>query len=304
MPPAPFVVALAILASACASVEAESPPVASTPAAPSAEPLMVVGPGRHEGEVVSGGRLRRFVLHVPEDLPAPAPLVVVFHGFAGDPERVESLSGMTEIAEREGFLVVYPAARGVLPAWATDAGAHADTDVRFVRDLVEAVSEAVPVDPGRVYAAGMSNGGGMVGRLACDAADLVAAVASVAGAHTVGECRPSGPVSVIAFHGTGDPIVPYRGFAALGLPPVAEWAADWAARSGCLPEPSLERIAGDVETRAWGGCEGGAEVVLYTIEGGRHGWPGSDRALSVLDSTMSIRASDLIWEFFSRHGRS
>jgi polyhydroxybutyrate depolymerase len=269
---------------------------------PSAAPLVIDGPGAYTGEVVSGGRLRRFRLHVPESLQAPAPLVLVFHGFTRTPEDVEELSGMTPIAEREGFVVAYPAALGFLPAWEVDEATRGGADVQFVRDLVAAVSAAIDVDPDRVFATGMSNGGGMAGRLGCDAPDLVAAVAPVAAAHTVDGCDPDRPVPVVAFHGTADLIVPYRGFDVLGVPPIERWAAEWAERNGCEQDPLVERITSDVERRTWVDCD--ADVVLHTVYGGGHGWPGSERAARQGDSATSIDASDLIWEFFVRHPRS
>jgi polyhydroxybutyrate depolymerase len=204
---------------------------------------------------------------------------------------------MSDLADREGFAVAYPAALGLLPAWSVDAAGPGNRDVAFVRDLVAAIAGSIPVAD--VFVAGMSNGGGMAGRLACDAADLVTAAAPVAAAHTSEMCSPSRPVPVVAFHGTGDLIVPYRGFAPLGLPPIEAWAAAWAQRNGCTPESVREGVADDVEVRSWGDC--GADVVLYTVDGGRHGWPGSDRAFSVLDSTTSIDASEIMWEFFRRH---
>ena len=124
----------------------------------------------------------------------------------------------------------------------------------------------------------------------------------MAGAHTAVSCDPVRPVPIVAFHGTADRIVPYAGFRPLGLPAVEDWTAEWAERNGCGPAPAPERIAADVERTAWTGCD--AAVVLYTVEGGRHGWPGSERALAVLDSTDSIDASEIIWEFFEAHPRS
>lgn len=288
-----------MLTTACGSGETSSDSTTSTTAAGSiAEPLEIDGPGTYEGEIVSGERLRRFVLHVPEGVAVPAPLVMVFHGFTSNPDRVAELSGMSEVADREGFVVVYPAALGLLPAWTVDVAGPENRDVAFARDLVDAVAGLIPI--GDVYAAGMSNGGGMAGRLACDAADLVAGAAPVAAAHTSETCSPSRPVPVMAFHGTDDLIVPYRGFAPFDLPPIEEWAAEWARRNGCRPEAVIEEVADDVELRSWPGCS--ADVVLYTVDGGRHGWPGSDRAFSVLDSTTSIAASEIMWEFFRQSG--
>lgn len=301
--PMRYAVAGAVLAAALAGCgQAGETTTTAAPASttlPVAAPLVVEGPGRYEGEVVSGELVRRFVLVVPESAPRPAPLVIVFHGFMGNPTEVEEDTGMTRVAEDEGFAVVYPEGHGRPRSWRSDPR-RGDLDVVFIRDLVALLDEAFGIDPARVYAAGMSNGGGMAARLACDAPDLVAAVAGVAGAYFSGDCVPTRPVPVVAFHGDADPIVPYEGWGPF-LPSVEGWASEWAARNGCEPEPTLGAVATDVTTLRWAGCTAGADVVLYTVAGGRHGWPGSERTGEHLGSTNSVDASHLIWDFFAAH---
>lgn len=299
-----LVVVLALLSLGAVSCGGAAAPSATTapPSAtsPSAAPFQVAGPGRYEGELVSGGLLRRFVLVVPESVPTWAPLVLAFHGFAGSPAALEETSGLTRLAQRRGFVLVYPEASGHPRAWQADPRLG-DRDVRFVRDLVSLLTGRVSIDPSRVYAAGLSNGGGMAARLACDAADLFAAVATVAGAYPTGACDPERAVPVVAFHGTADPIVPYGGWGIL-LPPVEGWAAGWAERDGCDPSAEVRVIGDDVTSRTWGGCRDQAQVVLYTIAGGGHGWPGSGRT-GWGGSTDTIDASALAWEFFALHPR-
>jgi polyhydroxybutyrate depolymerase len=259
----------------------------------------VEGPGRYDGEVLSEGRRRYFVLVVPESAPPPAPVVIVFHGFMGNAREVEELTGMTTVAEEEGFLVVYPEGAGLPRSWRSDPR-RGDRDVVFVRELVGLLADAVEIDEERIYVAGMSNGGGMAARLACDASDLVAAAGAVAAAYPVGECAPGRPVPVVAFHGTADPIVPYEGWGLL-LPSVEDWARGWAGRNGCAADPVEEAVAPDVARVAWGDCEAGADVTLYTVEGGRHGWPGAGRHTFWGGSTDSVDASALLWQFFVAH---
>jgi len=206
---------------------------------------------------------------------------------------------MTAIADREGFVVVYPAALGALPAWTVNDELQGDRDLVFVRELIGVLEASLDIDPDRVYAAGMSNGGGMTARLACEAGDLIAAAAPVAGAYNLTRCEPVNPVPIIAFHGTEDRIVPYDGVPVLGFPAIEQWAGEWAQRGRCGAPVRTITVAEDVERRVWPGCE--ADVELYTVFGGRHGWPGSDRALAEMDSTESINASELIWRFFDRH---
>lgn len=293
------VTVLCFVVAACGETQqaTTTAPVPTTP--PAATPPVVNGPGRYEGEVISGGLLRNFVLVIPEAVLPPAPLVIVFHGFMGSPTEVEEDTGMTTIAEEEGFAVVYPEGLGRPRSWRSDPR-RGDADVTFVRDLVARLEGAYGIDERRVYAAGMSNGGGMAARLACDASDLVAAIGPVAGAYFFGACSPGRPVPVIAFHGDADPIVPYEGWGPF-LPGIEDWAGEWAARNGCDGGPTHEAVASDVTVSRWGGCDAGADVVLYTVADGRHGWPGSERPGELLGSTHSVDASRLIGEFFAAH---
>jgi polyhydroxybutyrate depolymerase len=142
----------------------------------------------------------------------------------------------------------------------------------------------------------------MAHRLACEAADLIAAIGVVAGQYVVeDDCAPNRPVAAIAFHGTDDIVVPYRGVGEL-LPDIPTWAQAWADRNGCGPVPERETIAGNVLRDRWFGCMGDVEVELYTIDEGPHAWPGSDRP-GLFQPTQSIDATDLMWEFFTAHAR-
>ena len=141
----------------------------------------------------------------------------------------------------------------------------------------------------------------MANRLACEAADMFAAVAPVAGAYTQHEeCDPVRPVPMMIFHGDADPVVPYNGAGEL-FPPVEDFAAGWAVRNGCDTEPDDSVVAPDVTERRWAECDAGADVVLYIIDDGGHGWPGTARPGAEAVTTDSISATDLIWEFFEAH---
>jgi polyhydroxybutyrate depolymerase len=274
------------------------PPVTTTTLA-AAAPLEVDGPGRYQAEVLSGGLVRRFLLVVPESAPDPAPLVLVFHGFTRSPEEIEATSGMSALAEEHGFIVAYPAGTGFPRRWLSSP-LLGGQDVAFARDLVALVSGEVGIDPRRIYAAGMSNGGGMAARLACDAADVFAAVGPVAAAYPGGSCGPARPVPIAAVHGTADPIVPYEGLGE-ALPAVEGVLAFWVRENGCDAEPAVEAIAEGVTRVAWGGCAAGADVVLYRVTEGRHGWPGSGDTSPWGATTDAVSASALLWGFFAVH---
>jgi len=262
-----------------------------------------------DGQIVSGGQRRSYLLHVPASYnPAtPAPLVISIHGFAEWPAHQMQISRWNALADRHGFIVVYPAGTGFPRRWRTDG--QALEDVTFIADLIDALAGRYNIDPTRIYANGLSNGGGMSYLLACRLADRIAAVGSVSGAYLLplNECQPSRPVPLIAFHGTADPIVPYVGGPsasfALPFPAVPKWIAAWASRSGCAAIPVPLPVSGEVSGVRYIGCQDGADVVFYTIHGGGHAWPGSDPMprFIVGHTTQDIDATAVMWAFFSQH---
>jgi polyhydroxybutyrate depolymerase len=150
-------------------------------------------------------------------------------------------------------------------------------DVGFARALVDTISKAACIDSKRVYSTGMSNGGFMSHRLACEAADLFAAVVPVAGVQGLPNCQPSRAVPVMHFHGTGDTTVPYdnsTGFSGEGLN-VPDMMARWGTRDGCSKGPDTTYQMGTVTCQTWSQCMGGALVTLCSAEGEGHCWPGT-----------------------------
>jgi polyhydroxybutyrate depolymerase len=270
--------------------------------------------------LVSGGLERCYLLYVPasHDPTQPAPLVVSLHGFAGNAKSQEKHTGWDRIADREGFIVVYPEGTSFPQRWnAADLfSAESVDDVQFFRDMIADVAKAASVDPGRVYVNGISNGGAMAHRIACELADIVTAIGTVAAVPTEppNGCTPSRPVPMIAFHGTDDPLVNYyggsfaipvsRGLLNLSMEPVAylpveTWIAGWAERNGCnmLPEP----IQGAVGGIRYAGCRDDVEVVLYTVDGGGHTWPGGPPIPLVGKTSTDIDASETMWVFFQAY---
>lgn len=271
------------------STTSPAPPVTSTTFAAPSDGVPAEG-GRAIVTLTVDDEERSVLVVVPDELTDPVSLVLVFHGFTGTSERVEEQSGFTDIALEEGFVVAYPQGAGLVPAWRTSAF-QGDTDVRFVDAVVDLVRDALPVE--RVFAAGMSNGGGMVGRLACDRAELVEAIAPVAAAHPPNPCIPAEPVAVAAFHAIDDRIVRYDGFGPL-LTGQDEWTSAWASRNGCEQVPETEPVLDGVDRITWSGCS--APVVLYRSVTGGHRWPGPDAPAG--SAASALEASRIIWEFF------
>lgn len=259
--------------------------------------------------VSTGGQTRRALVHIPPVAASgePLPVVLVFHGYGDAPDAVEAMTSMSVKADEAGFIAVYPAALGEPSKWDFEGA----SDTTFARDLITKTEQDLCVDPARIYATGMSLGGGMANVVGCRLADLVAAIAPVSGVYGPnwgGTCRPARPVPVIAFHGTLDPIVPYGGGPIIDpdhgaipeLPPVVgveAWAAGWATANGCEPKPQEQPRIGEVVPTFWRGCD--ADVELYEVLQGGHTWPGSPWQEPM--TARDISATDLIWEFFAEH---
>jgi polyhydroxybutyrate depolymerase len=313
-----------LLASLCACIHRiEAPPsrVSAAAVAPALPPVPSAGcragaTRGHDGlrTITSGGRTRRFLLRVPQGgaagdsaanaPPVPAGLVLNFHGLFEPAPLQETLSRMTEAAAARGWVVVYPFGLG--SSWNAGvccgrAKAEGVDDVRFVRELVAQLSRELCLDRRRVYATGMSNGGLFSYRLACEASDVVAAIAPVSGVEAAERCTPRRPVPVMAFHGTGDFIVPYKG-GWYDLPSAGETQARWAARNRCVPgslKPVFAR--GEVTCEAAHGCE--ADDVLCTVKGGGHTWPGGVWVPYLGHTTADIDATEAMLDFFAANPR-
>jgi len=264
---------------------------------------------------------RSYVLYLPAsvDLSKPVPLVFVFHGGTGNAESAILMSGFNEVADENGFLVVYPNGTGPvsddkLLTWNVGACCgfaqrNNVDDVGFVRSIVTDLQSLIKIDTKRIYATGMSNGGMMSHRLACEASDLFAAVAPVAGTLNFTPCDPTEPISIIEFHGTDDQHVPYEGgigpesLAGVDFTSVKDSINFWVSINECNSQ-SLTESSDEIQHEAWGGCAGSTSVELYTIIGGGHTWPGGLKGRLRADSpTQTISASELIWDFFAAHSK-
>lgn len=263
------------------------------------------------GKIQSGGVTRRYILHVPAGLPAgsPVPLVITIHGYADWPEHQMKMSRWNDLADQNGFIVVYPMGTGFPRHWRTGADDGSAADVAFIADLIARLEQDYTIDRTRIYVNGLSNGGGMSHRLACELSDQIAAFGSVSGAYLypAEACNPSRPMPLIAFHGTADPIVPYHGGPSasfnIPFPDVPEWMAAWAARNGCAATPQPLPAQGDVSGLRYTGCRENAEVHFYTVAGGGHIWPGGDPMPKFIvgHTTQDADATTLMWQFFSQY---
>jgi polyhydroxybutyrate depolymerase len=266
-------------------------------------PPAALAAGDHTIQVLHAGLERTALVHIPAsvDLQAAAPLVLNFHGLTSNAEQQVFFSGMNPTADAAGFIVVYP--NGVQSSWNAGAccGAAIDQqidDVGFVRALVAQLSNTLCIDPRRIYATGMSNGGFMSHRLACEAADLFAAVAPVSAVNGMDSCTPSRPVPVMMFNGTLDPLVAYNGGGLFGS--AEQTFIDWGTRDLCGDAPKPGKSKGAASCVQHELCAADTSVVFCTFTGMGHCWPGNAFCPFGAAST-DLSANDEMWEFFSKY---
>ena len=276
-----------------------------------------------------GGLERTYRLFVPStyDETRAVPLVMALHGGGGTGEKMIELTvDLNGLADESGFIVVYP--DGIEKHWNDGrdiqtwrASAEDIDDVGFIAALIEDLSESYTIDPDRIYALGISNGGMMSYRLACELPETFAAIAAVTASMSeelAASCDPSQSTSVLVMNGDKDPLVPWEGgtirFGRREFGEVVSTAdaiAFWAAKNDCSPAPTITwEVDADpqdgtrVRTEVYGQCRDRTGVALYAIEGGGHTWPGGLQYLPervIGKTSMDINANETIWRFFEEH---
>ncbi|WP_084504368.1 PHB depolymerase family esterase [Actinoplanes sp. N902-109] len=274
--------------------------------------------GHTTATITVDGRERTYRLYRPASAGADAPLVIVLHGAVGTGRQAEESYNWDPAADRGGFVVAYP--DGVNRTWNVTSGccgvAARDNvdDIAFIEQLVA----AVPHDPKRVHATGISNGALLAYRLACDT-DIFAAIAPVAGT-MINDCADPDPVSIIHIHGSKDPTIPYGGGPGrrsndgtgrlpvkIDGPAVPDLIATWRKTDNCAAP--RDTTAGAVTTSI-ATCPGGRAVELITIAGAGHQWPGGrsapavEKLLKLDPPSDALDATSEIWKFFSGHPKS
>lgn len=273
--------------------------------------------GTTEGSVMSSGTERTFRIHVPPSFKAgtPTPVVLMLHGGGGSADQFENDSSvMDPIADRDGFITVYPDGTGTIKTWnAGSCCGKAKTDgiddVAFMNALLDRIEAKTCVDKQRIFATGMSNGGLMSHRLACELSTRIAALAPVAGTIGVATCTPPRPVPIMHIHGTLDGHVPWNGGVGCGpstepFTSVPATIDGWRARNGCGTTTSTYFEQGDGKCTLYADCK--APVILCAIEGGGHSWPGGKPKTPVSDcvdgaQSTTFLADEAAWQFFKKN---
>ena len=282
---------------------------------------------RREMEV--GGIQRTYSIHLPSRFPGgrPAGLVLVLHGGGGNGRQIERHTGFSPLADREGFIAVYPDA--VDRNWNDGRGAAGISaqrqnvdDVAFLSALIEGLIREFALDPRRVYVTGASNGAFMSQRLAAEKSERIAAIAPVIGGmgpQIRDRFAPKARVSVLLMNGTEDPLVPYQGGPVarsanrgetIGI---AEIVRLWTTHNHCSGKPETVLLPDTdpadgtrVRRTTYAPCADRTAVILYAIEGGGHTWPGGSQYLprAIIGRTSrDIDATAVIWQFFANHAR-
>jgi polyhydroxybutyrate depolymerase len=250
------------------------------------------------------GMPRTFVRHIPPGYTGrtPAPVVIDFHPLGSTGSSWKGATGWSALADREGFIVIWP--DGVGNSW--NVGRCCRTafeqnvdDVAFTKAIISTLAQEACIDTERVYATGCSNGGGMAFKVACDAADVIAAVAPVdfdcvtsedANDRSCGaNCAPSRPISEIQFRGTADTVVPYEGGIRSGgmttFPGAEQTFMSFGSINMCQGGP--EALPDHASCRAYPTCGGDVDTILCTVQNGTH-----------CGSYQSFGIANIAWDVF------
>ncbi len=265
-----------------------------------------------------GDTTRYYTIHIPKnyDPKKATPLVLAFHGGGGDMsiQANDKYYGLISKSEQAGFIAVFPNGHskfrsGKLATWNAgkccgSARDERSDDVGFIRSLVETLTKDYTIDRKRIYAIGMSNGGMMSYRLACELSDVITGIAAVAGTDNTIECAPKNPVSILHIHARDDDHVMFEGGAGkkafkdrsqiTEFVSVPSTVAKWVKHNGCKsPAKKLSTFC-----ELYSDCLGGVSVELCVTPDGKHSWPGGTKPRGGAGSS-ALNANDVIWDFFS-----
>jgi polyhydroxybutyrate depolymerase len=269
--------------------------------------------GQESRTLLVGAHERTYELYVPEAAKGKkdVPLVLMLHGRGGSGKNAAKSYGWTQKADQEAFIAAFPDALEDpyqnLSTWNYVHDKAMADDTLFLLMLIISLKKELAVDPKRIYVVGHSNGAMMAYRAASELSDLIAAIAPVAGTLGMKQAalstikKPKHPVSVIAFHGKKDKVVPYEGGKTHGA---RDSVMFWVKQNECTTWPVVFKPMDDdelvIETFEDG--KKGTEVIFVSVANGGHEWPGwKVRRWEPRAADEKLTATDMIWEFFFQH---
>lgn len=282
-------------------------------------------------DVAAGGPDRWFLLTVPpnHDGKTPLPLVFDFHGLMEGAQVHSAMTGFSDLANREGFVVAFPNGTGNPVHWNANLD-PSNPDLAYFDAMLDQLGRQLCIDTSRVYSTGLSYGAIMTSTLACVRTEKLAAVAPVDGVQMMDGCHPDAKIPMQAMHGTADPLLSFNGglgSAVSGLlqgqltennpgttvpydlngEGYPKTVAAWAALNGCDPKPTDTNVTANVVRRVYT-CPPDGVVEFWIALGGGHAWPGSEFSKSIEKvvgpTTFDYNATETIWEFFKRFQRT
>ncbi|MDY0029885.1 MAG: alpha/beta hydrolase-fold protein [Pseudobdellovibrionaceae bacterium] len=284
--------------------------------------IHIAAPGNYTFKVKYDGESREYLIHVPKSYTGlnKTPVIFAFHGGGGDMDHMakDKFYGLITSSEKNGYIVVFPNGysrfpSGKLATWnggeccGTARDKNID-DVGFIRKIIGNIKTQLNVDASRIYATGMSNGGIMSYRLACEATDLFKAIAPVAGTDNMPKCNPSRPISVLHIHALNDDHVLFSGGAGENafkdLTKVTDFTSVpdtinlWVKRNGCEGQPERVLQNDGAYCDLFSKCKAGTQVKLCVTKEGGHSWPGGTKPHGSEPPSTAINANDEIWKFF------
>ncbi|HTH81390.1 MAG TPA: PHB depolymerase family esterase [Mucilaginibacter sp.] len=257
--------------------------------------------------IVVDGMKRKIVTYIPSNANGTMPLVISLHGGFASPRGMFHLADFRPVADRGKFIVVCPASKHF---WHDGADLHGIDDVKFIDHLINYMIKTYHADPERIYVTGISNGGFMTTRLACQLHHRIAAVAVVAATLDIGEGYDlTSPMSVLYIHGTKDPIVSFNGGKLFGRAVYShnDIIKKWVTMNNCDPKPIVTNIPDDAHDgtslvkEEYHNPDNNLKVISYTVSNGGHTWPGGWQYFPkfiVGKTTHNLNACETIWEFF------
>jgi polyhydroxybutyrate depolymerase len=280
--------------------------------------LFIVTNSVFADKIIVDGIERTYILHVPESVSSPAPLVFVLHGGGGTGKRMNKLTRFNKVSDEHGFIICYP--DGIDKHWNDGRKVNKSfkngveiNDVKFISLLIDTLESKYSIDSARIYVCGISNGGMMSFRLGCELNDKIAAIAPVAismSKYLYNSCVPGKPVPLLYIFGNEDPLVPYEGgsisFNRGEVVSVDNTLAFWGKNNQCSDTPVITTIDKEdddtyVKKFVFSGAAERNEVVFYLIYGGGHTWPGGLQYLPkflVGRTSKEFNASEVIWKWF------